>query len=38
MKFQDYKVSKEVLGVGINGKVIACYSRKTKEKFALKVN
>ncbi|VDO98331.1 unnamed protein product [Soboliphyme baturini] len=34
---QDYKVSKRVLGVGINGKVVECIRRKTGEKFALKV-
>ncbi|KAK0400256.1 hypothetical protein QR680_003425 [Steinernema hermaphroditum] len=35
---QDYIIAKEkVLGVGINGKVLECESRKTGEKFALKV-
>lgn len=33
----DYKISKNVLGVGINGKVVECTKRKTGEKFALKV-
>lgn len=33
----DYKISKNVLGVGINGKVVECVKRKTNEKFALKV-
>jgi serine/threonine protein kinase len=33
----DYKISKNVLGVGINGKVVECLRRKTGEKFALKV-
>ena len=35
--FQDYKITRDVLGVGINGKVVECYNRKTGEKFALKV-
>lgn len=34
---QDYKISKSVLGVGINGKVVECTNRKTGLKFALKV-
>lgn len=34
---QDYKISRQVLGVGINGKVVECQSRKTGTKFALKV-
>lgn len=34
----DYKISKNVLGVGINGKVVECIRRKTNEKFALKVS
>ncbi|CAG9534211.1 unnamed protein product [Cercopithifilaria johnstoni] len=33
----DYRISRQVLGVGINGKVVECESRKTGEKFALKV-
>jgi len=33
----DYKISKNVLGVGINGKVVECTKRKTGDKFALKV-
>lgn len=33
----DYEITKQVLGFGINGKVVECFSRKTKEKFALKV-
>lgn len=33
----DYKISKNVLGVGINGKVVECISRKASDKFALKV-
>lgn len=33
----DYKISSQVLGLGINGKVLECYSKKTAEKCALKV-
>lgn len=33
----DYKISTQVLGLGINGKVLQCYSKKTGEKCALKV-
>ena len=37
-KFQDdFIVTGKVLGEGINGKVLACIHRATKEKFALKV-
>ncbi|CAK8685465.1 unnamed protein product [Clavelina lepadiformis] len=35
---QDYKVySSDVLGLGINGKVLACTNRKTGQKCALKI-
>lgn len=34
---QDYRISRQVLGVGINGKVVECVHRKTGHKFALKV-
>jgi len=34
---QDYDVSQKSLGVGINGKVLECYRKKDKGKFALKV-
>lgn len=34
----DYEISKKVLGLGINGKVLECIDKKSKEKFALKVN
>lgn len=34
---EDYKISKNVLGVGINGKVVECMNKKSGEKFALKV-
>ncbi|KAE8611920.1 hypothetical protein XENTR_v10012637 [Xenopus tropicalis] len=33
----DYKVSKQVLGLGINGKVLECYRRDTGQKCALKI-
>lgn len=33
----DYEISKKVLGLGINGKVLECIDKKSKEKFALKV-
>ncbi|CAF96558.1 unnamed protein product, partial [Tetraodon nigroviridis] len=32
----DYKVSTRVLGLGINGKVLECFNKKTWEKCALK--
>ncbi|CAI4226490.1 unnamed protein product [Auanema sp. JU1783] len=34
---QDYRISRKVLGVGINGKVVECENRQTGDKFALKV-
>lgn len=33
----DYKISSQVLGLGINGKVLECYNKKTGQKCALKV-
>lgn len=33
----DYVVSRQVLGLGINGKVVECFKRDTGEKYALKV-
>lgn len=33
----DYKVTNQVLGLGINGKVLEIFSKKTGDKFALKV-
>lgn len=33
----DYKVSKQVLGLGINGKVLECFNRTTGQKCALKI-
>ncbi|KAI0233772.1 MAP kinase-activated protein kinase 2 [Lamellibrachia satsuma] len=33
----DYRVSSNVLGLGVNGKVLECFSRKTGAKCALKV-
>lgn len=32
-----YEVSKEALGVGINGKVLTCWDRETRRKCALKI-
>lgn len=34
---EDYEITKQVLGLGINGKVVECFNKKTREKFALKV-
>lgn len=34
---EDYKITAQVLGLGINGKVLECYCRTTGEKCALKV-
>ncbi|XP_058860709.1 MAP kinase-activated protein kinase 2 [Acipenser ruthenus] len=33
----DYKVTSQVLGLGINGKVLEIFSKKTGDKFALKM-
>lgn len=33
----DYRLTNNVLGLGINGKVVECQSKATGEKFALKV-
>ncbi|XP_037108768.1 MAP kinase-activated protein kinase 3 [Syngnathus acus] len=33
----DYKVSSQVLGLGINGKVLGCFNKKTGQKCALKI-
>lgn len=33
----DYKVTSQVLGLGINGKVLQIFSKRTQEKFALKM-
>uniref|UniRef100_A0A3B4VGD0 non-specific serine/threonine protein kinase n=1 Tax=Seriola dumerili TaxID=41447 RepID=A0A3B4VGD0_SERDU len=33
----DYKISSQVLGLGINGKVLQCFNKKTGEKCALKI-
>lgn len=33
----DYEISNTVLGLGINGKVVQCLSRRTGRKYALKV-
>lgn len=34
----DYKVTTQVLGLGINGKVLEIFNKKTGDKFALKVS
>uniref|UniRef100_A0A672RMJ2 non-specific serine/threonine protein kinase n=1 Tax=Sinocyclocheilus grahami TaxID=75366 RepID=A0A672RMJ2_SINGR len=34
----DYKISSHVLGLGVNGKVVECYNKKTGQKCALKYN
>ncbi|ELW47752.1 MAP kinase-activated protein kinase 2 [Tupaia chinensis] len=34
----DYKVTSQVLGLGINGKVLQIFNKRTQEKFALKVS
>lgn len=33
----DYEISNHVLGLGINGKVVQCYDRRNRDKYALKV-
>ena len=33
----DYRLSNHVLGLGINGKVVECYSKTDGQKYALKV-
>ncbi|KAF7271557.1 hypothetical protein GWI33_015586 [Rhynchophorus ferrugineus] len=33
----DYDITKQVLGLGINGKVVECFSKRSGEKFALKI-
>ena len=33
----EYYIGKNVLGLGISGKVVECFNIKTNEKFALKV-
>nr|XP_055039715.1 MAP kinase-activated protein kinase 3 [Misgurnus anguillicaudatus] len=34
---EDYKISSQVLGLGVNGKVVECYNKKTGQKCALKI-
>lgn len=34
----DYQLSKKVLGLGVNGKVLECFHRHTGQKCALKVS
>ena len=33
----DYEITDKTLGLGINGKVVECYNKITKQKSALKV-
>ena len=33
----DYRIGTNVLGLGINGKVVECFSKKDGKKYALKV-
>jgi mitogen-activated protein kinase-activated protein kinase 2 len=33
----DYEISSKKLGIGINGSVLSCFNRNTREEFALKV-
>lgn len=33
----DYSTTSNVLGLGINGKVVECFSKKTNDRFALKI-
>lgn len=35
---EDYQLSKQVLGLGVNGKVLECVHRRTGQKCALKVS
>lgn len=34
----EYKITGQVLGLGINGKVVEIFQRKTGDKYALKVS
>ena len=34
----DYTISSRTLGVGINGKVVECFNKRTNQKYALKVS
>ncbi|XP_036075267.1 MAP kinase-activated protein kinase 3 isoform X1 [Rousettus aegyptiacus] len=34
---EDYQLSKQVLGLGVNGKVLECFHRRTGQKCALKL-
>ncbi len=35
--YEDYVILKDILGVGISGKVLICKDKKTETKYALKV-
>lgn len=34
----DYQLSKQVLGLGVNGKVLECFHLRTRQKCAMKVS
>ena len=36
--YDDYVISRQVLGLGISGKVLCCTSKTTQKKYALKVS
>jgi hypothetical protein len=36
--YEDYTIQKQVLGLGISGKVLSCVNNVTKQRYALKVN
>jgi hypothetical protein len=36
--YDDYIISKQVLGLGISGKVLCCTSKTSNKKYALKVD
>ena len=35
--YEDYTIQKQVLGLGISGKVLSCVNNVTKQRYALKV-
>ena len=36
--YEDYTIQKQVLGLGISGKVLSCINNVTKQRYALKVS
>lgn len=36
--YEDYTITRDVLGLGISGKVLSCKHKQTGVKYALKVN